>query len=230
MKARFLTALLASALLLAASNSAQAYRRGYGRGGGYGGYGAGSTVAGSFLAGSAMLTRSAGQFTLNASQASKNYQDAYQHWLQNQKLRVSTYFDIRRMYASYRAEKNMQHPPPTEEQVAGFNKMRLPQPLSANDFDPAHGVLKWPSVLRNKQFDDQRHQLEGLFTQASEDPQSAGLGTDNYRQIRRAIGNLHDKLHSHIDDYTPAEYIAATKFLKSLDYQARLPATSVASK
>ncbi len=230
MKAWLLTALIAPALLVVASDSAHAYRRGYGRGGGGGGYGAGSTVAGSFLAGSAMLTRSAGQFTLNASQASKNYQDAYQHWLQNQKLRVSTYFDIRRMYASYRAEQNMQHPPPTEEQIAGFNKARLPQPLSPSEFDPAHGVLKWPSVLRNKQFEDDRHQLEGLFTQASEDPQSAGLGTDNYRQIRRAISNLHDKLHAHIDDYTPNEYISANKFLKSLDYQGRLPPNSVASK
>jgi len=228
-----LAMLVVSVLVLAASDSAQAYRRGYGRGGGYGGYGgngAGSTVAGSFLAGSAMVTRSAGQFTLNASQAAKNYQDAYQHSLQNQKLRVSTYFDIRRMYASYRAERNMQHSVPTEEQVVGFNKSRLPQPLSPSEFDPAHGVLQWPSVLRNKQFDSDRHQLEGLFTQASEDPHSAGLGTDNYRQIRRAIGNLHDNLHSHIDDYTPNEYISANKFLKSLDYQARLPANSVASK
>ncbi|MGH7192701.1 MAG: hypothetical protein ACREJM_04105, partial [Candidatus Saccharimonadales bacterium] len=63
MKSRCLAILIVSVFVLAASESAQAYRRGYGGGGGggYGGYGAGSTVAGSFLAGSAMLTRSAGQ-------------------------------------------------------------------------------------------------------------------------------------------------------------------------
>ncbi|HVW36378.1 MAG TPA: hypothetical protein VHB99_03700, partial [Pirellulales bacterium] len=56
--------------------------------GGYGGYGlgyygAGTTPAGSFLLGSAAQTAAAGEYNLLTSMGEKNYQDAYEHWIDN---------------------------------------------------------------------------------------------------------------------------------------------------
>ncbi|HET6878757.1 MAG TPA: hypothetical protein VFI31_01225 [Pirellulales bacterium] len=226
MKAK-LAVLLAATLLMPCT--ASAYRRG-GRGGGYGG-GAGSTPFGSAMAGMAMFTSAAGQYNLYTSQAAVNYQQAYQHYIQNRKLAVQTYFDLRRMNASYRAEQEMLHPHATPDEIAAFNQARLPEPLSGNVFDPGHGVIDWPPILRRSEFDDGRHTVEGLFTEWSSDPHESGLGTENCRNIQHAVADLGDKLHSEIKQFQPDEYIAASKFLRSLAYQARTPSGStVASK
>jgi hypothetical protein len=227
MKTRLLVFL--AALMMVSDASAQ--RRG-GGGFGFGGYGgAGSTAAGSFLAGSAALTYAAGTYNLNTSKAAVNYQQAYQHYIENRKLAVQTYFDLRRMNASYRAEQEMQHPHATPDEIAAFNQARMPEPLSANAFDPGHGVLDWPPLLTRSEFADNRSQIEGLFGEWAADPHGSGLGTENYRNIQHAVADTSDKLHSEIKDFSPDEYIAASKFLKSLAFQARSPSgNTVASK
>ncbi len=236
-KKLILVAVLAG-LVLSWNSPAFAYRRGRGRGwgyggwgyGGYGGYGAGSTPAGSFLAGSAMLTYAAGQYNLNTSAAAKNYQQAYSQWIDNQKKRTETYFDMRRMNASYRAEMEAQHPHPTSDQIAAFNKSRDPDRLNIDQYDPATSVLNWPPTLREPEFAELRTKLENLFAERLGDPTQSGLGTRNYRAIERAVNEMNDVLHKKIGEIHPDEYIAAHKFLTSLGYEARFaPETHVVS-
>jgi hypothetical protein len=217
---------VAIGLLLAAGSPADAYRRGRGRGGyGYGGYGygygAGTTAAGSFLAGSAMLTGAAGQYNLYTSMGAKNYQQAYSQWVDNQKKREQTYFDMRRMNASYRAELRAQHPTPTSDQIAAFNKSREPERLKDDQFNVKTGNLSWPPALKEPEFAPDRDKLEGLFAERADDPGNSGLGTRNYREVQRALADLHDKLHAEIAQIDPDAYIAAMKFLKSVGYEAR---------
>ncbi|HWB08519.1 MAG TPA: hypothetical protein VG826_04820 [Pirellulales bacterium] len=229
MKYRFMLLALSVILVVAADASAQ---RRYGRGSGYGyGYGnlgwgyagAGSTAFGGALLGMGALTEAAGSYNLNTAVGSTYYQQAYQQWILNEKLREQTYFDMRRMNASYRAEEAMQHPHATPEEIQEFNRSRLPAELSANEFDPAHGVIEWPALLKRPEFADDRARVEDLFAQAAGDPHDAGLGTQNYRDIQNAVGAMNDTLHSEIKDFTPDEYIPATKFLKSLAFEARAP-------
>lgn len=214
---------VAMGLLLASTSPTFAYRRGRGRGRGYGGYGygAGSTVAGSFLAGSAMLTRAAGQFNLYTSMGAKNYQQAYSMWIDNQKKREQTYFDMRRMNASYRAELRAQHPTPTSDQLASFNKSRDPARLNDEQLNTNTGVLNWPPALKEAEFASERDKLESLFAERADDPGKSGLGTRNYREVQRTLADLHDKLHDEISQISPDAYIAATKFLKNVGYEAR---------
>jgi hypothetical protein len=230
MKSRFILLALSLTLVVAADASAQQRRYGngyggygYGYGPGWGYMGAGSTALGSSMLGMGAMTQAAGTYNLNTAAAGTYYQQAYQQWILNQKLREQTYFDMRRMNASYRAEEAMQHPPATPEQIQEINHARLPAELSANEFDPAHGVIEWPALLRRPEFADKRAHVEELFAQAVADPHEAGLGTQNYRDIRDAIGDMSDDLHSEIGHFTPDEYIAASKFLKSLAFEARTP-------
>jgi hypothetical protein len=218
------------ALILTLLVTADASARGRGGGGGYGGFGAGSTPFGSAMLGIGAATYAAGTYNLNTSLAATNYQQAYQQWIENQKLREQTYFDMRRTNASYRAEQEMQHPHATPEQIDGFNHSRLPTLLSANEFDPVRGVIRWPALLNRKEFDDSRARLERLFGEAAADPQASGLGTRNYRDIQSTIGEMGGVLHSEIGQFKPAEYIPASKFLKSLALEARTPGGDALAK
>ncbi|HXT61155.1 MAG TPA: hypothetical protein VN699_21120 [Pirellulales bacterium] len=221
MSKKLLLAATIAALLLASTSPAFAYRRtGRGYGGGYG-FGAGSTAAGSFLAGSAMLTQAAGQYNLNTAKGATYYQQAYTQWINNQKLREQTYFDMRRMNASYRAEMEMQRPHPTTDQLVVFSKSRDPERLKAEQLDPATAAVNWSSTLKEPEFAAERAKIEELFAQRLADPQDAGLGTHNYRDIERAVAAMNDTLHSKVGQIGADEYIAAHKFLQSLGYEAR---------
>jgi hypothetical protein len=229
MKSRLVLALV---LVLGAAADASAQRRYYGGYGGYGGGfgGAGSTAFGSAMLGIGAATYAAGSYNLNTSMAAKNYQDAYQHWIENQKLRTQTYFDMRRMNASYRAEQEMQRPHATPEEIEQFNRERMPTQLSANEFDPGRGVIEWPGLLNRPEFNDGRARLENLFVEAAADPHGSGLGTQNFRDIQDAVNEMSDKLHSEIAKFKPDEYIPASKFLKSLAFQARMPGADALAK
>lgn len=202
---------------------------GGGGGGGYGGFGggfgywgmlgAGSTVAGSALAGSALQTQAAGQATLDTAIASRHFQYAYQHWLENQKLRESTYFDMRRMNASYRAENR--GPVATPEQLASFSKSRLPDRLTKEQLDPERGQFKWPQVLLRDEFAPERAALEYLFAERATRPYNTGIGTQNYREVRRVTEDMHYVLRDLLGAITPDEFILGNKFINSITYEAR---------
>ena len=215
MKFLLLVVGLSLSLIITSDASARRYyHRGYGGYGygGYGGYGYGMGYGIGMGLGSVL-----------SGQAAKNYQDAYQHYLQNQLLREQTYFDMRRMNASYRAEQEMMHPHATPQELEEFNRERLPQELSANEVDAARGIIQWPGVLNRKEFDDNRTRVESLFAEAAADPHGSGLGTQNSRDIQAAVDEMSDKLHSEIKQFKPDEYIPATKFLKGLAFSARSP-------
>jgi hypothetical protein len=192
---------------------------------GVGGYGVGGYGVGGY--GTMNPVAAAGQYNLNSSMAAVNYQQAYQQSIQNQKSREETYFGQRRMNASYRAEQEMMHPHATSAELAAFSRARVPAPLSTNDFDPARGMIQWPGVLKRPEFAESRTKLAALFSQAAADPHSSGLGTQNYRDLERSIGEMSDQLHSEIATFEPSEYIAASKFLKSLAHHASMPGASM---
>ncbi len=190
-----------------------------GWGAGWGLMGAGSTAAGGALLGGAALTQAAGEATLMSAMAWKNYEDAYEHWVENQKLREATYFDMRRMNASYRAE--MHGGPRPAEQLVAFSKARLPDRLATDQLDAESGQIKWPQILLRDEFAPERAALEYLFAERATRPYSTGLGTQNYREVRRVTDDMHDLLRSLLDVITPDEFIVGNKFLNSVSYEAR---------
>lgn len=187
--------------------------------GGYGYYGAGSTPAGSFFLGAAAATAAEGEYNLLTSMGAKNYQDAYEHWIDNQKKREETYFEMRRMNASYRAE--MRRPAPSMEKLISFSNSRMPARLTAEQWDPVKGEIRWPHILKREEFAAQRGALDSLFVERVKQPYSTGLGTENYREVRIITDGMHDLLRSLIGEITPDEFIAGNKFLNSLAYEAR---------
>lgn len=186
---------------------------------GWGFMGAGSTAAGGFLLGSAAQTMAAGQYNLMTSIGEKNYEDAYEHWIDNQKKREETYFEMRRMNASYRAETR--RPTPSMEKLISFSNSRMPTRLTAEQWDSDKGEIRWPKILKREEFAAQREALDSLFVERVKQPYSTGLGTENYREVRIITDGMHDLLRTLIGEISPDEFIIGNKFLNSLAYEAR---------
>lgn len=217
MSKQLIVAAALAGLVLSSASPSFAYRRGSG---GYGGYGYGYMMN-PWVA--------AGQYQLYSAQAATSYQQAYSLWLDNKKKHAQTYFDLRRMNASYRAEVEMEHPHATSDQIVAFSKARDPQRLTADQFDPATAVLNWPPTLKNPEFAEQRNRLDNLFAERLGDPVAAGLGTHNCHDIQHAAAEMSAALRKKIAEIDADEYITAEKFLKSVAYEARFaPETKLA--
>ncbi|HXT60917.1 MAG TPA: hypothetical protein VN699_19920 [Pirellulales bacterium] len=174
---------------------------------------------GSFLAGQGTLAAAPGRSNLDVPQAAGNYKPAYSARLANQRNRTATYFEMRRMNASYRAETR--RPPPTPEELSAFNQQRTPERLEGDQIDAASGKLIWPGILRGDQFAESRAKLERLFADRTIHAYDSGLGTPNYHAIVAAVDEMHAQLKATLFAWKPDEYIAGQKFLKSLAFEAR---------
>ena len=114
-----------------------------------------------------------------------------------------------------------QRPHYNPDQYAADNRARLPSRLSPAEWDPGRGVFGWPQVLAGEVFAADRTQIETLFAARDAEPHASGLGSENYRQIKHDVAAMNDRLHAQIHEMSPDEYIAASKFLKSLEFEAR---------
>ncbi|HVX15346.1 MAG TPA: hypothetical protein VHC22_29420 [Pirellulales bacterium] len=159
-----------------------------------------------------------------------NYQLAYQGAKMEKEWRAETWLNQRDQYARYHAALAARHPHATPEELAAFGHARLPAPAPAKDVVDAAGAIRWPELFHRAEFDDGRTKLEGFFRKAADDPHGSGLGTQNYRDIEQAAEDMSDQLHSEIAQFSPNEYIAASKFLKGLVHQASLPGAGAPEK
>jgi hypothetical protein len=202
---------------------------GVGLGAGFGG-GLGGTLGGglngNFGGGFGFL--GGGGSLLTSPQAALGYQQAYSAYRENRLKYEQTYFQMRRENASYR-EVMRQHST-TAEQIVEFNKARLPGRLSPTEWDSGRGTFVWPAVLGADEFANDRSEIDSLFAARDAEPQLAGLGSDNFHQIKKSARKMSDHLFAEIKQISPDEYIAASKFLKRLEFEARYaPASEVVS-
>lgn len=203
--------------------------------GGWGGWGgtnwgwsAGSTAFGSGMLGMAAATQAAGEAELFDSMAARNYQEAYQSWVENQKSREATYYDMRRMHASYRAETRLSAPSP--ERLTAISRSRLPQRLSNEQLDARSGQIRWPEVFEREEFAANRDAVEHLFAERAARPDNAGWSTRNFREVRRVSDEMHDTLRTLLGTMTADEFIMGNKFLNSIAYEARfVPDSTIAA-
>lgn len=216
--------LLALATALSASPARAQFYGGLGLGGlglgwGFPYYGAGSTPPGDFLHGVGSAAAGTGQAVLQGSMAAVNGQVAYQKFLENLRNTEATYYDIKRMNASYR--DSLRRPPPSMEEVREYNRSRIPPRLTEDQFNEHTGEINWPLLLRNEAFAPQRRELDRLFAERSKYTSDAGPGTANYHDISRIVQEMHDVLLLVNDELTPTELLIGHKFLRSLAFEGR---------
>jgi hypothetical protein len=216
---------VASLLALAGVSSAQTFAApeaaavGYG---GYGGYGSGyhsSTYEEGVFRGLGDLTRSIGQADYMSSLAGINRQESLSRYLDNKEKYAETYFRMQQINRAAREAQRSQ--PLSAEQYAKLARQQAPDRLSEADYNRVFGRLAWPAVLSGDQFAAERAALDKAFAGRRAD--DAGVSTAFHGEVRKLTGQMQEKLKDRLDTMSPAEFIAAKKFLASVAHESHLP-------
>jgi len=217
----FAATLVAVFALAAGSVQAQTYSGGgMGNGYGSGGYGYGyhsSTLEEGFFRGLGAAAQGFGEANYLNSQAAINYQQAKSAALDNHLKGIETYFASRRANAEARAAER--GPRLTSQELTEMAKKQAPARLSAYQYEPALGKVYWPTALTTVDFAIERLAIDRLV--AERNPTNSGLGTDNQRELAINVQRMKETLKSQVATMDPAEYLAARKFLTSLDFEGR---------
>ncbi len=179
------------------------YRR-YGGGYRYG--------AGNYMTGMANLIRAQSQASVNYEKARSQAIDNQQKWTQNY-MRLK---EERQTFDARQRERNKH----SSDSLNAAAKDGLPALLGADALDPVTGRITWPDVLKGPDFAAQRTKLDELFEHRA----SASSGAMNIDKIHAATMEMNAKLRNRIEELPAKHYIAARKFLDSLDWTAQQPA------
>jgi len=178
-----------------------------------------STPGEGYARGIADMTRAAGQANLLNSKAAGNYEEARSLQLDNRLKTTDTYFEMRRVNREARAAER--RPPASSEVAFRRAKEVTPDELTATQLDRVTGKIDWPRLLMDEQYAETRGQLDRLYAARSD--ASGNIGMDTYQRMLTTCEQLKAQLKKNIRDYLPNDYVAATKFVDSLAFEARYP-------
>jgi hypothetical protein len=173
------------------------------------------------LRGGGDIMRAAGEMNYNNSLAAIYGQEAYSRYLDNRLKVASTYFDLRELNREARAEERGQRATP--EDLKEYAKVRAPDRLAAHQLDPTTRRLLWPVSLEGANFAADRAEIDRLI--------EARRSSAENREVQTLAASMKEKLITQVRLMKPDEYLAAKRFLTSLEYEMKFaagPATTVA--
>ncbi|WP_425616456.1 hypothetical protein NA78x_000102 [Anatilimnocola sp. NA78] len=181
-----------------------------------------STIDEGILTGQSRLLQGAGIYNALTAEAYNRYQDGYAKELDNKQRYVKTYFETKRLNASYRAET--MPAPLSKEKLDQWNQEDQPSRLSRREYNVDTGRVAWPAVLQAQIFDDNRLYLDDLFARRSAN--EFGVNSPFYREVKASTTQIKDQLRSYLRSedkfFSDQEYVAAQNFLNSLQQEARM--------
>jgi hypothetical protein len=175
----------------------------------YGGYRYG---AGNYMTGMANLIRAQSQAAVNYERARSQYIDNKQKWTQNY-MRMK---EERQAFDARQRERDRH----SSESLSAAARDGLPATLGPDALDPVTGRITWPDILKGPDFTRQRTQLDELFEHRA----TTSSGAMNIDKIHAATIEMNAKLRNRIEEIPAKHYIAARKFIDSLDWTAQNPA------
>jgi hypothetical protein len=179
-----------------------------------------STVGESYARGYADVVRSQGMANLSNSEAAINMTEAAKRDMENRNQWTDTYFQMQQKNADYRAAKRS--PRPSREDFVRMAAAGKPAKLSPSDLDSVTGEIDWPRVLTRPEFADSRTELEKLFAKRAAYGQTTW---SDYSQIDAICKKMQDDLKALVKDVPPGDYTASKRFLDSLAYENKQPAS-----
>lgn len=186
----------------------------YNWGGGAGGFG-GGTAQGNYLMGLSATIAAEGAYNEALSRSYVNYEEARKKYIENRQRWTDTHFAMRELNESNRRQRleRAKHSPET---LATAARLERPRPLSSDAIDPATGRLRWPEVLKARQYAPLRSRLDELLDTYV----STGSGNSDAMQqaTREAIALLKADVHT----LPTGEYVEARRFLDGLTGTARV--------
>jgi hypothetical protein len=171
-----------------------------------------STLEEGVQRGYADVVRSQGMANLLNSQAAGQYEQARKVYIENQLKATQTYFEMRRY--NDEARRAQRSTPLSMEQYVRLAREQAPEGLTSTQLDPLTGMVSWPAPLRAPAYAQFRRRVERLF-------QDRASGYVASSDMQQAIQDFQDALKRDIDKLPASDYVAAKKFLDSLNWAAR---------
>lgn len=140
--------------------------------------------------------------------------------LDNDLKLAKTFYDKRKLYEQH--QKSHARKRPTQQDVIRYSKVSVPERPGNFQVEPVRGSIYWPQVLLEEEFSDCRTQLNCLFAQRR--GAAGASGSTVPHQVEAVTAEMREQLRSKIRQLSPAEYLAARKFLEGLAYEARFSA------
>lgn len=225
------TAILSTVLAFAGAASAQSYGTtttttatpvaipGYPGSENYGSGFRASTFEQGVIEATGNRARSLGEANYYNSLASINGQEAFSRYLTNAERRTETYFRIKQINQAARDAQRDERL--TYDQYVALAKKYAPDGLTEYEYDRTLGRLNWPALLKGEEFAPEREALNRTFLVRT--PLDAGAASGFYGHVRSLAQSMDAKLKTKLDQVTPAEYIAAQKFIAGLTMESHQP-------
>jgi hypothetical protein len=172
-----------------------------------------STALEGALRGQAAVTHAAGNYWLSVSQAMICHEIARGLAIENDQAWITFRTSNRqRILAGRDRRKAAKHGINEANRQA---KYQAAYELTSHQFDRVTGVVEWPQLLRNTEYDGSRSTVEPLIRERLECPDDSQSTTALVRELKLARLALRDQ----IGTVSPKEYISAQKFLVGLLYE-----------
>jgi len=173
---------------------------------------------GSTAEGVGAMIAGAGQYNLNTALGMRYLQDARGKAVQNYRDAIDARYAIKRAHDTYVAEKFAQEKM-TPELLGRVIQAKLPDRLSAAEYNPRTGDLDWPAALMGPEFSADRRAIGDAFAQRR--GEDVGMTSVFYREVSLRTQRMHSTMLAQIDRMSTTDSVAARKFLKSLEFEAR---------
>jgi len=180
--------------------------------------------AGAYLQGGGELLRGSGEGEYWRSLGAINREQARRLYIENRQQAAETYFNMKRLNRAAREE--LAAPRATAQDLSRYAKDRLPDVLSEQQYDRENGVVTWPLVLLRKEFAADRELIDALALQRSS---SNVVAPEVNAELAAATNAMLGTLRAEGTEFHSTDYITAMKFIKSLNYDARVNPTQAAS-
>jgi hypothetical protein len=181
-----------------------------------------STFEEGVLTGQARYLHSLGLYNQLTADALVRREEARTKALENEQLRVNTFFKLKTINAEYRAQYKPQ--PLTKAVLDQRNLADQPKRLNAREYNVDSGSLQWPAALQAEAFDAHRLALDNLFHRRTAG--EFGPNSRFYLEVSQTTGQMKDMLLKYSKSpecwFGQQEYVGAKNFLDSLKHEARL--------
>lgn len=178
-----------------------------------------ATAAESYARGQAALTSARGHYNRTTAEARVLLAEAQQHEIENRQSRINGYYSLRERHRQEQAAKR--GPRSTSEQLQRIAAASRPVSLSPTELDRATGEIAWPTILKTREYDMLRADLEELAAQWAE---THCLGSAESEQAQCATKEMLAQLKTQVRQIPSYRYTATRRFVESLGYQLQQPA------
>jgi hypothetical protein len=157
-----------------------------------------------------------GQYNYNSAAAAREGEEARATAFDTSSRALREYYVRKQVNADYLASKNAATP----GLMYRLAEIKRPARLTLGQYSREGKQLVWPAILKDPIFDVERHALDEAFAQRG----AFDAGTDShfYRLVSQLSKQMREKVVDSIDQISTTDSISARKFLRSLEFEARI--------